>query len=71
MRPETQLNSVVLPAPFGPISPVMRAGLHRQVDAAQRVDAVEAAGEVANLEQAHQRSCPPAFGQAHGNVINL
>jgi hypothetical protein len=24
--PETQLNKVVLPAPFGPISPVMRPG---------------------------------------------
>ena len=46
-----QLNSVVLPAPFGPIRPEDLALVQRERDAVQRDDAAEPQREVANLEQ--------------------
>ena len=36
-----RLNSVVLPAPFGPITRVPLARLHRQVDVVDRLEAAE------------------------------
>ncbi len=43
---------MVLPAPLGPIRPVMPPA-DRQVDAAQDIEAVEGAAQVFDLKQAH------------------
>ncbi len=45
------MNSVVLPAPFGPIRPRICALMHVEGDAVQRDDAAEHDADVANREQ--------------------
>ena len=48
---DRQLNSVVLPAPFGPIRPRIWPLLHVERHAVQRDDAAEHDADVANREQ--------------------
>ena len=56
------LNSVVLPAPFGPISPVTRLLLDAERDLVERLEAAEADPDLVDLEQRHVSS--PASGRA-------
>ena len=58
-----QLNSVVLPAPFGPIRPRISPSFDRERDAVQRDDAAETQRDVADFEQ---RARATADGSAAG-----
>ena len=58
-RPVMTLNSVVLPAPFGPISPVIAPGLDVEVDVADGEVPAEADVGAADLEQRHVDACVP------------
>ena len=51
INPETQLNSVVFPAPLGPMRPVMVPARDVEIGAGQRLDAVEAAAKPRDLEE--------------------
>ena len=51
IEPGRQLNSVVLPAPFGPIRPRIAPLLHAKGHAIQRNEAAEHDADVANREQ--------------------
>ena len=53
MKPVIRLNTVVLPEPFGPIRPVMRALLQRQRASVDCGDAPESLGQAFDLEHAH------------------
>ena len=70
MRPDRQLNSVVLPAPFGPISATSSPGsqVHRHVD--QRGDALEALADVLGDEHglAGQRRRRVGLGGVTGRL---
>ena len=50
-RRDRQLNSVVLPAPFGPISPTMLPGRDVERDAVERDDAAEAHPDLLHAQQ--------------------
>ena len=59
--PETRLKSVVLPAPLGPMTALMRARPDVEADVLDGLDAAEALGDAAHLEQrvtAPPRSAP-------------
>ena len=56
-KPLTRLKAVVLPAPFGPISPWTVPLRDRQIEAVDGRDAAERACEAANLEQRRGRPC--------------
>ena len=51
------LNSVVLPAPLGPITPTTSPGATRQRDVVERRQAAEAHGDAVDLE-AHVMPAP-------------
>ena len=54
-RPQTALNSVVLPAPFGPIRPVTKPGVGIDVDLVERDVPAEPHGDAAALESSAPR----------------
>ena len=63
--PAIMLNSVVLPAPFGPITAKIDALRHREADVVDRAQAAEALRDVRHLqERGHVR--PPAFRAGRG-----
>ena len=47
------LNAVVLPAPFGPISPTISPGSAVEGHAVERDDAAETLGDVVDFEEGH------------------
>ena len=54
--PQMTLNSVVLPAPFGPMRPVTTPGLGGEVDRVEGEPAAEADADAGDLERAHPAS---------------
>ena len=50
-RPLIRLNSVDLPAPFGPMTAMRSPGAHRQVGAADDLGLAEALAQVLQLER--------------------
>ena len=58
-KPEITLNSVDLPAPFGPIRPVIPSSGTRSVDILQDLHAAEGRRNVADLE-GHRRVKSPS-----------
>ena len=58
--PEMQLSSVLLPAPFGPISPTIGSGLEREADAAERMDAAEIHRHVFDRKTRHPGDLRPS-----------
>ena len=51
--PDTTLNSVVLPAPFGPITAKMSPGSDREADLVERGQPAERDAELVDREHAH------------------
>ena len=49
------LNAVVLPAPFGPISPAISPSSTVERELVEREDPAEAPADVVDLEQRHRR----------------
>ena len=70
MSPARQLKNVLLPAPFGPISPTISPSRHRQVGAVDRAEAAERLDDAARLKQhggaACVQRCDAAAQQAAG-----
>ena len=57
------LNSVVLPAPLGPIRPLTAAAADRQVDIEERLDPAEAHAHVLDRAQPTE---PTSLARRHG-----
>ena len=69
--PAIMLKIVVLPAPFGPISAIDRAGRHHETDIVHRAQAAEALADTGELEAgaAHRRRSPkPSRSAIHGQI---